>query len=668
MNRNNALVLSIATTSWTILLSIELGLSAPWLILTATVLLLVLFGKKLNFTLSQLVSVIAVLVATCLRTIDLELPEFHAKNQTLTVGQQELRPLLSGVSTDAKALVAGLTYGDDSGLSIELVDAMKTLSLTHLTAVSGANCAIVVAAVFWLTGLLGFRRTGRFLVAMLTLSAYLLLVGFEPSVVRASAMSALVLTTYVFGRKLNPLNILALAVIALLLVFPNLAFSVGFQLSALATFGIIWFAPLLFAKLKSKVPAWLALIVSVPIAAQLFCLPVLVKLQPEQSLLAIPANILVEPVVAIVTLLGVFAALISLVAPAVASALFWFASLFAQYIVAVAIWLDSWHWPGIQLEGFGSGLTLLIVAVAIAHVYNHRYRTAVLFISAILLTVLAVGQWFIAAPLRGFPVSDWAYVSCDVGQGDATIVRSKNRVALIDVGREPALIDQCLTALGVERIDLLVITHFDADHSAGLSGALEGRQIELAMLSDFPDERPGANLSELFLKQSAISTIHAHTGMQGRLGEITWKVLSPHSDGEDSEDPNDGSISMLWQSPKVNLLTLADLGERGQMRISSELANWDNASLHSNPTILKVAHHGSADQYPELAEWLRPTISTISVGRNNSYGHPTKRTLNLLKKYSKITLRTDLQGAISITVDNDGELLWQTAKSANFGG
>ena len=660
-----ALVLAIAAFGWLMLLSFQIASWLPWALALIAISVLVAFRKQLSLSKLQIGSVLAVLLLFATKTIGLQVPEFYAKAKHQTAGQQALKPLLAGVSRDAQALVAGLTYGDDSDLSAQLVQAMKRLSLTHLTAVSGANCAIVIAAVFWVLGRLGLKRTGRFIGSLGVLACYLWLVGFEPSVVRAATMTVLVLVAYVYGRKLNPINVLAITVIGLLLVFSQLAFSIGFALSSLATLALVWFAPKLYERLKTKLPGPMALLVAVPLSAQLFCLPLLVYLQPEQSLLAVPANLLVEPVVVIITLLGIIAAAISIPLPALATALFWLASLFAQYIVFIATWLDSMHLPGIYFsnEAFAPIFALLLAGTLVLLVVYDKHRTLIAAISLSLCVVLLAGQWFISATVRAFPVANWFYVSCDVGQGDATVIRDHGQIAVIDVGREPAPIDQCLSQLGIKQIDLLVITHFDADHSAGLAGALAKRTIKRAMLTDYPDDRPGAYFSEALLKQHAIPVIHASIGMQGKLGEVTWQVLSPHIGGQDSEDPNDGSITMLWRASKFNIMTMADLGEKGQMRLAAELNQWDFNELHTFPLVLKVSHHGSADQYPELIEWLRPTISTLSVGAHNSYGHPTQRTLKLLERSSRVTLRTDKQGALSVALGANGELFWQSAKS-----
>jgi competence protein ComEC len=106
---------------------------------------------------------------------------------------------------------------------------------------------------------------------------------------------------------------------------------------------------------------------------------------------------------------------------------------------------------------------------------------------------------------------------------------------------------------------------------------------------------------------------------------------------------------MLFRFEDFSLITLADLGEKGQMRIASDLTSWRDEWVSGHDLIMKVSHHGSADQYHELLEYLHPSISLISVGRGNGYGHPTQQTLQTLLRIGSLICRTDLLGSVSIS-------------------
>ncbi|MFM6980274.1 MAG: ComEC/Rec2 family competence protein [Micrococcales bacterium] len=582
-----------------------------------------------------------------------QLPSFNFEPW---VGFEKLRvitrELCRGVSLDAQALVLGITNGDDSQLSSGLKDQMRELSLSHLTAVSGTNCSIVIAASFALLTKLGLRTRARVTLTLAVLALYLGLVGNQPSVLRAAAMSSFALLALLTSSRLNPVAVLAASVLAVLFFDPSLASDYGLALSALATLGLLTLAPRLYQKLKLRLPNWLALSVSVTVSAQVFCLPVLVLLQPEQSSLSIIANILVEPVIVVITLLGIAGTCLVFVAP-ISQSIFWLASLPAQYVIAVTEWLSQMSAPTVELGNFAFALTALVLLILLG--LKHRAASsAAKFVAGMI--VISIAAWQASAALSsGFPIANWFYASCDVGQGDATVIRSQGQIALIDVGRDPKLINRCLNALHIGRIDLLVLTHYDADHVAGLSGAIANRQVGLALVTAFQDER---NWIQQELHAAGIRFVPAEKGMRGSLGNFEWLVLSPHHAGLDSEDANDGSVTMLWQDRDVNIMTLADLGQKGQMRLGEELATWDNNQIHSKPIVLKVSHHGSADQFDELHEWLKPTIATISVGASNSYGHPTRHTLKLLASTATKVLRTDQLGNISIALAGNNGLAY----------
>jgi competence protein ComEC len=299
------------------------------------------------------------------------------------------------------------------------------------------------------------------------------------------------------------------------------------------------------------------------------------------------------------------------------------------------------------------------------------------------LLILAIGAWLRAGPVplrqlglgavvviavttvsvpaaseilpTAWPVENWQVVACDVGQGDALVIRSQGRTALVDVGSDDDLINKCLTELSINRIDLLVLTHFDFDHVGGLAGALKSRKISQAIISGFPDDRPATAISLEQLQKAGVSVKLADPSISGRLGEYSWQILAPTREASEASDSNDASVVMTFVGSELDLLLLGDLGEAGQERITPTANKVLGSS--AKPLILKVSHHGSNDQFAKLHESLRPELSLISVGETNGYGHPGKALLDLLERSGSKVLRTDLHGSIAVSVDSDA-LSW----------
>lgn len=566
---------------------------------------------------------------------------------------------LSGVTPDAKTLVAGLAIGEISALSPELEEQMRIVSLTHLVAVSGSNCAIVVGMVYLIAVGLRFGRTGRTVISLAGLGLYVLLIGPDPSVLRAGVMAASVIVMVALGRRTWALNALAIAVIILLVADPWLAVEFGFGLSVLATAGILLLAPAMSERLSSKMPMPLALGLSVTLAAQLFCLPLLMQLQPGLPTYSVVANLLAGPMVAPVTVLGMIAVVLTPVAPPLVAIVSWIASLGTWVIEAVAIFFSGlpvayfpWAtgWPATILS------ILLILAVA-AWLRGVSVPMQQLGVGA--LVVVAVATFSVPAASeilpKSWPLKDWDVVACDVGQGDAFVVQSLGRTAVIDVGSDDVLIDKCLAELEVSAIDLLVLTHFDFDHVGGIKGAIDKRQVSSAIVSGFPDDRPATQQALELLTEKRVKVITAEPKIYGRLGEFSWRVLAPSKTASEAKDSNDASVVMIFSGPDFDLLLLGDLGESGQKRISGSVNKILGAT--AKPLILKVSHHGSNDQSAELHESLRPELAVISSGEGNGYGHPGKALLDLLARSGSQVLRTDLQGSIAIAVASDA-LSW----------
>ena len=568
--------------------------------------------------------------------------------------RQNFASTARSITPDSGALVAGLAIGDDSALSGQMLARMKTLSLTHLTAVSGANCAIVIGGVFLLLKRSGSRRFTILSLSLLALVLYVVVVGFEPSVIRAAVMAAVVLLCSFAGRRVPPTIALSWAVILVLSIWPGMVTSLGFWLSVTATAAILLIAPALYKKLSARMPASLALGLAVVVSAQLWCLPVLVNLSGGLPTYSILANLLAEPLVAPITVLGILALILSIVFPPLAALLYWLAS-FAAYgielisnlaqLPAATIW-----WP----EG-GLGVLLMVVSVAAISlmIISRMRRQAIAAIALVFLTFVSFSGSAVARS-QTWPSLDWQVVSCDVGQGDATVIRSANQTMLIDVGREPEPIATCLEKLGVTQIDLLILTHFDADHVGGLAGAMSRAEIGEALISPFDDERPQVEATLAQLADSNVPVSTAEVGDKGSLGEAAWVVAAPEPRAAGAEDSNDGSVILRVETSQWLMLAFADAGERAQMR-TVRLRNSLLNRSGGKPLIVKVSHHGSADQYAELFEDLKPEVALFSAGLSNSYGHPTKRALQIFEKAGSSIFRTDQQGSIALTM-LDGSL------------
>lgn len=284
-----------------------------------------------------------------------------------------LAELAAPLSPAARGLVPGIALGDTRRVPAALADDLRLTSLTHLTAISGAHVALVLAVV--LVGLWWAPRWVRALVGAAVLLAFIGLVRPEGSVLRAGVMGAVLLLGVALRRPRSGVPALCTAVMVLILADPWIARSYGFALSVLATAGLLLLAPWLAARVAGVLPRPVALALVVPLAAQVACLPVLVLLQPQLPAYGVLANILAAPVVPPATILGVAAALLAPHWPAAAVVLLQPAAWCAEWVATVATTLADLPAAGVA---WPTAATAAAAVVAVTMMVRRRGVVAAL--------------------------------------------------------------------------------------------------------------------------------------------------------------------------------------------------------------------------------------------------------------------------------------------------
>ena len=563
---------------------------------------------------------------------------------------------------DGGALLPGLAIGDVHQVPDSLTQAMKSSSLTHLTAVSGANCAVVVSLIGAGAGAVGLGRAGRSMASLGALAAFVVLVTPQPSVLRAAAMAAVVVFAGWSGRQGRAVSALSFAVVALLVTDPWLAVDYGFALSVLATGALLLLAPPLTRRLSAYLPARVATVIAVPLAAQVACQPVLIMLNPTVPLYGVLANLVAEPAAPLATVIGLGACLLVPVWPAAGALVAHVAWLPSAWIAAVA--RVSAALPASALEWAGGVLgfvLMLVVAVAVVLLVirprgrvARRARWAALAASGVIVVCTLAGSMGAGVAQALSRPANWSIAACDIGQGDAVLLRSGDAHALVDTGPDPARLTDCLDALGIGRIDLLVLTHYDMDHVGGTS-AIVGK-VGLALVGPATDAHAREVDDEL--RYGGADVRVAQTGDAGTFGDVAWRVLWPDADGDGMEDGNEKSVTMLFDGDGIRSLFLGDLDERAQ---SALLATGRVPQVQ----VVKVAHHGSSDQAEALYDALSAAVGLISSGIGNDYGHPTQTALGILHRAGILAMRTDVQGMLMVASDGHGGLRTWTQRHAS---
>jgi competence protein ComEC len=603
------------------------------------------------------------------------------------------------------ALGAGILLGVRAGIAPEISDAFATAGLTHVVAISGWNIAIVAGLVAAALRPLSQMRGGRLGVPALTVGViglYVMVTGASPSVVRAALMAAALLVARLGGSRAHAASALMLAALLMLLAAPPVLWDVGFQLSLLATAGLIAFG----AGVEARLPAWPRLIrepVALTLAAQLTTLPVILLNFERMSVVAPLANVLVVPLVPVAMLGSALAAVVgaldaALHVPMVGEAASWLAGggawltlrgmiviggataalPFASVDLQAPGWLALAWYPGLALLALRSkprpGAREGPIALEPLRPVRHsrlRERLASLARRTIGpapmagVLILALG----AISLASLPDGRLHLTLLDVGQGDSVLIETPSgRTMLIDGGPNP---DVTLRRLGEElpfftrSIDVVLLTHPHQDHVAGLVEVLRRYRVGTVMHAAIAFESHAYHRLLADAQQAGDVAISvARTSQVLRLDDtVTLEIVYPtEADAAlplPEGDINNGSVVTLLRHEGFSAMFT------GCTQAPVERTLLDRG-LVPDVDVLQAGHHGSeSSTTPAFLDAANPGTVLISAGLDNEYGHPSAATLATLAARPQIAVRrTDLDGSIEV-VSNGRSFTVASRRSAD---
>ncbi|HEY6812877.1 MAG TPA: ComEC/Rec2 family competence protein [Propionibacteriaceae bacterium] len=563
--------------------------------------------------------------------------------------REGLRRSVADRRPEPRALVPALVLGDTSGLDTALTENFTSTGLTHLTAVSGANLTLLLAFLLTAARWIGLRGWSLRLLGLAGVIIFVALCRTEPSVLRAAAMGLVALAALGSGSRAAGVRNLAVASVILLLLDPFLSRSIGFTLSVVACAGIVWWARRWTMIINSWLPLIVAESIAVPLAAQLATTPVLAAVSERVSISGLVANALAGPFVGPATVLGFAAAGASLVSGALAAGFGFGAAWSAQMIIWIArggaqLPGSEWHVPVTPLTLTWLSVGSLLLAISMAYVLARPWLS--LLLAVILIICLCGGP-----RQPGWPPRDWVLVACDVGQGDGLAVRTDHKSAIVvDSGPTPAAMRSCLDRLGIRRVPLMIITHFHADHVDGLIGVMQHRRVGQVWVSPLAPPGPLAARVRQQAVQSGIPLNAPLPGTRASVGEAELQVIGPvnHAlvDQDESSRQNDSSLVIMVKTAGLRLLLTGDVEPPGQQAILS-------AGVDLQADVLKIPHHGSAQQEPAFIAASHARLAIASAGLDNDYGHPAPRTVQLVRSLGMTLLRTDQNGSIAVRLRHD---------------
>lgn len=549
-------------------------------------------------------------------------------------------------------LTAELT-GDKSLLPEEDYVAMQETGLAHIFAVSGLHCAFLVT----LLGLLipPARRRTLCAAAIPALLFYMLLTGLSPSVVRACVMQIFLLIAPLFRRGSDPLTSLAAALMVILLANPYAAGSVSLQLSFAAALGMVLLSGRLYktftgwyrgkSRTLKRVISFVAANLAATLGALVFTTPLTAYYFNTLSLVAPLAGLLAVPAAGYAFMSAFLSALLGFVWTPLGHAVGYLPFVLVKYILWAAHLLLSVPYHAVYFTNVYLRVWLLYVYAAfIGCAVTPDGRRKYALASFLTVLTLAACLWL---NVRWQEYGSFSAIVLDVGQGESVALRSGGETILVDCGSSNSYIDagsvaaDTLQSAGVRRLSAVVVTHYHADHTNGLTEVLTRLPVDTLYLPDIEDEYGVRDRLVSIAERRGVEVVFVTEQISVDLGEAAVTVYPPlHTTG----DLNEQGLTALATAGDFDLLITGDMAGSTEKLL---VQTYPLPDLE----VLVVSHHGS--RYSSDEDFLRavsPETAVISVG-DNRYGHPTEETLRRLQAVGASVWRTDQQGSICITVN-----------------
>ena len=537
-------------------------------------------------------------------------------------------------------LISSIILGNSNFLDEEELTLYRDLGLAHILAVSGLHIGIISGCLIFVFSRLGIKRKYNYVITLSIIWFYAILIGYSPSTLRACLMFSILFLSDLVHEPYDSLNTIFISMFILLIFNPFWIFSVSFQLSYIATISIILIKPKITQCLypyKGKLINSLSSVVAVNIGL----LPINAYYFNTLPLLGIIANLISIPILSIALIVGMFMVTFNYLFPFIISILGIVLNLLLNINSMIINFLGDF--PFIKLNIFSPDIITILIYYFLLSIilglikFNRMEMKIKKFIFCYLLITVLI------TTIR-FNIDDSIEVDfIDVGQGDSILIHTKTSNYLIDTGgsfNEDFDIGKNITMPyllknGFNRLDGIIITHFDADHCKGLDAVVENIRVKSIFASYIPEDNR--------YKLNIIADNNKIVLDKNTILDIIWPKDSMDIDHLSA---NDKSLVMILSYFNHEILFTGD--------IEKEVENLLLDSLYP-VDILKVAHHGSKTSSTEdFINKIRPKYSIISVGRNNFYNHPNLEVIERLSDSASTIYRTDEMGQIKIILDRDG--------------
>lgn len=544
---------------------------------------------------------------------------------------------------DTSGFVRALLLGDTGELSFETAWSLRTTGIFHIVAVSGMHISIL----FGIVCILCVKR--RYLIAFVGLPVLVLfagVAGFSPSVVRSCIMQALMILALLTDNEYDPPTALAAAAFAILVVNPLAITSVSFQLSVGCMAGIFLFSGRIYQyimrntclgpakgkSLRARLTRWAVGSVSVTLGAMSLTTPLSAYYFDNISLSGVFANLLILWLISLIFYCVVAACVFGALWLPLGVGIGWLISWPIRLVLWVVNMISKVPLSSVYTSSIYIVAWLIFAYVMVMVFLKSKKKHPFVLVVCILLGLLGTVTCSYVEPR----LDNYRITAVDVGQGQCLILQNDGKYYMVDCGGDSGdqaatRAAQLLLSQGVFRLDGLIITHYDADHVAGVPQLLSVIPAKTLYL---PVQEGESDVRDALVAKYADKICWITEDISLDAADI--KIFASNN----TADSNESSLCILFQPENCDILITGDRAEEGEQALM-------NHTTLPDLEILIAGHHGSRTSTSwELLNVTRPEIVIISVGEDNRYGHPTWETLERLDLFGCDVYRTDTQGTI----------------------
>jgi DNA internalization-related competence protein ComEC/Rec2 len=563
------------------------------------------------------------------------------RSQTERVTKQAL-------SQDEAAVLLGMLLGGRAGIEDEQYSDFQKTGIVHLFSVGGLHVGFLLLLANWLTSLTRLSARSKFGLGVFLLLIYGTMVAWPAPVIRAVIMGIMGLLAHYSGRDNSLLNALAISGLVILLISPDNLFSLSFQLTILASWGLIYLFPLVRARLPRK--SFMADMILVPVCAELAVLPLVAYYFNLFTPVSVFTNILITWLAGGAVILGFMAFLTAALIPALATIILYPAGLFIELILLIVQWTRQLPGAYLWVATPAAGMLVLYFAALFVGIValKNTSRWGLASAAAILIVFFTI----LLLPASCYDRGNLEIMCIDVGQGDATLLKTpQGKFILVDgggsefydVGARKLL--PYLHYRGIRQLDMIINTHPDIDHMKGLENVAAEMDVNcVALPASIADREEYRDLRAITTRRGIpVYTVSAGDRINLEAG-VDIEVLNPENTPYEGKDLNPESVVLQVRYGDFSALLTGDIPKEKMDEVLKK--------IQLPVDVFHVPHHGSKGSLlPGFYQKLHSRWALISVGANNNFGHPNQEVLDALAENGIGVLRTDQDGAIMVRTD-----------------